>query len=91
MTVIVACNATRGGDGLTEVVNGPQRPLTSLLRETSYASLTTKCITMAEICTVPNTSPRSSAFHYFSSVRLAHGDPGESYPFDTVTLVQNPV
>ena len=46
MTVIVACNDQRGGDGSTEVVNIPQKPLTSLLRETSYASLTTKCLTM---------------------------------------------
>ena len=90
MTVIVACNDQMGGDGSTEVVNGPRRPLASLLCETNYASLTTKCL-IPGICTVPNTSPRQSAFHDFSSVRLAHGDPGESYRFDAVTLVQNSV
>ena len=36
---------------MTFVVNGPQRPLTSLLRETNYASLTTKCLTVPGICT----------------------------------------
>ena len=47
MTVIVVCNDQRGGDGSTEVVNGTPRPLTSLLRETNYASLTTKCLIMS--------------------------------------------
>ena len=42
MTVIVACKGQRSGDGLTEVVNGPQRPLASLLRETDCASLTSQ-------------------------------------------------
>ena len=46
MTVIVACNDQRGGDGSTEVLNGPRKPLASLLRETNYASLTTKCLIM---------------------------------------------
>ena len=46
MTVIVACNDQRGGDGSTEFVNGSRKPLASLLRETNYASLTTKCVIM---------------------------------------------
>ena len=41
MTVIVACEGQRGGDGSTHVVNGFPRPLANLLRETNYASLTT--------------------------------------------------
>ena len=64
----------KGEGGRSVVVNGPQRPLASLLRETNYASLTTKCLIMPEICTVPDTSPRPRAFHDSSSVRLDHGD-----------------
>ena len=74
MTVIVACNDQRGGDGSTEVVNGSQRPLASLLRETNDASLTTKCLIMPRSMYDTEPSPRPSAFHDFSSVRLAHGD-----------------
>ena len=55
--------------------------MASLLRETNYASLTTKCLTVSGVCMVPNTSPRPSPFHDFSSVQLEHGDPGERYPF----------
>ena len=76
----------KGEGGRSVVVNGPQRPLASLLRETNYASLTTKCLIMPRICTVPDTSPRSRTFHDFSLVQLAHGDPGEINPFGTVTL-----
>ena len=64
----------KGEGGRSVVVNGPQRPLASLLRETNYASLTTKRLIMPEICTVPDTSPRPRAFHDSSSVRLDHGD-----------------
>ena len=45
MSVIVVRVTSRGVDGLTVVVNGPQRPLARLLRETNYASLTTKYLT----------------------------------------------
>ena len=80
MTVIVACIGQRGGDGSTHVDNGTPRPLASLLRETNYASLTTKCLTVPGVCTVPNTSPRPSAFHDFSSVWFSHGNQVISNP-----------
>ena len=45
MTIIVAYKDL--GEGMAQtVVNGTPRPLTSLLRETDYASLTTKCFTV---------------------------------------------
>ena len=73
---------TRKGEGGRSVdFNGPQRPLASLLRETFYVSLTTKCLTAPGISTVPDPSPRPSAFHDSSLVQLAHGDPGEINPF----------
>ena len=73
---------TRKGEGGRSVdINGLQRPLASLLHETNYASLTTKCLIMPGVCTVPDTSPRPSAFHDSSSVQLAHCDPGETNPF----------
>ena len=53
----------KGEGGRSVVVNGPQRPLASLLRETNYASLTTKCLIMPGVCTVPDPRPRPSAFH----------------------------
>ena len=59
-----ACKGLGVGDGLTVVVNGPpKRPLASLLCETNDASLTTKCLIMPGVCTVPDPSPRPSAFH----------------------------
>ena len=73
---------TRKWEGGRSVdVNGPRRPLASLLRETYYVSLTTKCLTALGISTVPDPSPRPSAFHDSSPVQLAHGDPGEINPF----------
>ena len=60
----------KGESDCSVVLNGPQRSLASLLRETNYASLTTKCLTMPGICTVPDTSPRPSASHDSSSVQL---------------------
>ena len=52
----------KGEGGRSVVVNGPQRPLASLLRETNYASLTTKCLIIPGIRTVLDPSPRLSAF-----------------------------
>ena len=73
---------TRKGEGGRSVdFNGPQRPLASLLRETYYVSLMSKCLTAPGISTVPDPSPRPSAFHDSSPVQLAHGDPGEINPF----------
>ena len=47
----------KGEGGCSHVVNGTPRRLASLLRETNYASLTTKCLTMAGTCTEPNPRP----------------------------------
>ena len=83
---------TRKGEGdRTVVVNGPERPLASLFRETNYASLTTKCLIVPGKCTVPDTSPRPSVFHDSSSVRLDHGDQVKSTLFDTLPPLQNSV
>ena len=79
---VITCQGE--GDCTVVVLNGPQRPLASLLRETNYASLTTKCLTMPEICTVPDTSPRPSAFHDSSSVQLGQQMTHVKSPFDTV-------
>ena len=46
MTFIVACKDLGEGMAQTLVVHGTPRPLASLLRETNYASLTTKCLTV---------------------------------------------
>ena len=79
MTIIVAC--IRGGDGSDTVDNGTLRPTASLLRETNYASLTTKCLTVPRSVYGTNTRPtteRTSAF-LFSTTRAQ--SLGESYPF----------
>ena len=53
----------------------PQRPLASLLCEINHASLTNKCLIAPAVCTVPDPSPRPSAFHDFStSTTRRHGD-----------------
>ena len=53
------------GEGpVSSVGNGtPKRPLASLLCETNDTSPTTKCLIMPGVCTVPDPSPRPSAFH----------------------------
>ena len=80
---------TRKGEGGHSVVlNGPQRTLASLLRETNYASLTTKCLTMPGICTVPDTSPRPGAFHDSSSVQLGQQMTQVKSPFCTELPLQ---
>ena len=78
----------KGEGGRSVIVNGPQRPLGSLLRETNYASLTTKCSIMPGICTVPDTSPRPSAFHDSSSVRQDHGDQVKSTRLDNTAATE---
>ena len=68
MSVIVVRVKSTGGDGFDQLLNGtPKRPLASLLCETNDASLTTKCLTAPAVCTVPDPSPRPSAFHDFAT------------------------
>ena len=74
MMIIVACKGQRGGDGSTHAVNGSPRPMAGLLRETNYASLTTRYLTVSGLCPVQNTSLRPSGLQPFSSVQLEHGD-----------------
>ena len=81
----------KGRGRLGSVVNRPQRPLASLLRETNYASLTTKCLLMYGICEVPNASPRPSAFHDSSSVQLGQQMTQVKSPFCTVLPIQDSV
>ena len=56
-TRYVSVITSKGEGGCSHVVNGSPRPMASLLRETDYASLTTKCLTVPGVCTVPNTRP----------------------------------
>ena len=60
---------SRGGDGLAVVVNGTSKGLwPCLLYETNDASLTTKCLTMPGVCTVPDPSPRPSDLQQLSLI-----------------------
>ena len=82
----------RGGGGIDQLLNGtPKRPLASLLCEINDASLTNKCLITPGVCTVPDPSPRASAFHDSSSSTISHDEPGEINLFGTVPPLQSSV
>ena len=72
--MLIACKGQRGRGWLDRVDNGTPRPLAGLLRETNYASLTTKCLTVPGVCTLPNTRPTTEWTQHLFSVQLEHGD-----------------
>ena len=75
--LVISCK----GRAVSSVVKTePQRSLASLLCEINHASLTNKCLIAPAVCTVPNPSPRPSAFHDFSTSTTRH-------PGDQVTSI----
>ena len=79
--IIFRSYCVKGAGRLLTRCYGSPRPLASLLRETNYASLTTECLTVPGVCTVPNTRPTTewTSALLFNTTRARR--PGETNPF----------
>ena len=88
------CFGDLPGDGIVVSVPSPmvkplgtpKRPSGRLLCETYHAGLTNQCLTASGMCTVSDSSPRSSALHHLSSSTTQRKDQVILTMDSTVTL-----
>ena len=71
--LVISC---KGAGGQFSCKNGtPKISGQPVIFEINHASLTNKCLIAPAVCTIPDPSPRPSAFHDFStSTTRHHGD-----------------